>query len=119
MNKEKWILIWKRFKKIFMSIAFGLSFFTFIWSAIRLVGNDIPSIILGYEEIPIEYIEDTDWMGISHTYVSETVKKEITFEEALNNIVDKISILILSGGLIIASPTYRKYEEEYECHGDE
>ena len=95
-----------------MSIAFFISFFTFIWGAIRLIGNDIPAIIRGYEEIPIEYIDDTDFMGISHTEVSKTAKKEITFEEAFNNIMTNTAILILSAGLIIAGPSYRKYEEE-------
>ena len=114
MNKEKWILVWKRFRKIFMNIAFFLSFFALIWSVIRLIGHDIPAIIRGYEEIPIEYIEDTNFMGISHTEVSKTVKKEITFEEAFNSIISNTAILILSVGLIIASPSYRKEVEEEE-----
>ena len=105
------MLIWNRFKKIIVNIAIVLAFFSLIWGAVQLVGSDIPSLIRGYEEIPIEYIEDENWMGITQIEVSETVKKEITAEEGISKIIDTVILLILSGALLIAAPEYKKNEE--------
>ncbi len=112
MDKEKSSLLWKRVKKIFMNVASVLAFFALIWSVIKLVGSDIPSLARGYEEIPIEYIEEEDWMGIEQTEVSKTVKKEITFEDGISKVVDRLLLLILSGAVLIAEPVYRKYSED-------
>ena len=105
------MLIWNRFKKIIVNIAIVLAFFSLIWGAVQLVGSDIPSLIRGYEEIPIEYIEDENWMGITQIEVSETVKKEITAEEGISRIIDTVILIILSGALLIAAPEYKKNEE--------
>ncbi len=51
-------------------------------------------------------------MGIEQTEVSKTVKKEITFEDGISKVVDRLLLLILSGAVLIAEPVYRKYSED-------
>ena len=93
--------IWLKIKRIIVKIAVVLALLSLIYGAGHLVINDIPTTIQGYQEIPIEYTEDDDWMGIPHNKATKTVKKKVSFSDASVMILNDLIVIILSGAVLI------------------
>ncbi|MBR2336934.1 MAG: hypothetical protein IKA61_03195 [Clostridia bacterium] len=109
MRKETKLKI----QKIIIEIAGVCALLGLIWSPGRLIFHDIPAIIRGYENVAVEWGEEDDYMGINKTVVTKTVKKKITFGEAMSEIVGNLIVTFVSVGFFLSTPSY-KIEDDIE-----
>ena len=88
---------WLKFKKVFIKIAMVLALLSLIYGTGHLVVNDIPTTIRGYQEIQTS---------------TKTVMKEVSFSDALVMIINDLSLIILSGAVLIFvfDPAYKQSE---------
>ncbi len=100
-------------KKIIVSIADVVALFALIFSVGRLVVHDIPTLIRGYEEVALEYEyeEDDNYMGIAQDkkVVTKSYKKPVSAGDAISMILENVVICVLSAGVFILYPLYKKY----------